>query len=782
MPDDLFSDEALDPAQYLNDMTSAVEYDPYSGDEIPVVDLELPSAEGFIADKQAQEAAAFAAEHEAAMIADAEAVAPMAPEGNVISSFVEPDAVSGAAGPDWTPDFLPDAISGAPDVIDFGPEPEEVFLPGPEGEDYAAEYAAEYAPAPWDEQPMDVEFAPDAGPTPEDPGDYSNMALAQAMFDRQQEAATLRREMESKVNQDRIAAAQGELEIIEDTHRVFKKDTEDLIHRTRELGKKGVDKDRWWSSRSAGQKLALLFSAIGDGQLGLISGKGGNATFDLISKEIDRDIETQKYNLEQDRGLLQDEQGLVSQLYKETGSMASAVHGAKLTMLAGIEADINNQVAALDPEGTQALQKEAHKREMQAGMAAAATAFKQQRRKEAKETADLKIKTLKADAEIAEKEASAKLKLAQAAKASRRGTGGGGDVTHSPQAWQAHLRLPDGHPAIPTAPMSQKQYDKWAGHMQKAQGLAPSEKDEAATKTAEKRLGLVAAQTELTEAQTKGWPGGVIFGMGSPSGGVYKNKDGTPWTMDPKNPERKEVSALIKAAENARWVQDRIIIARNTYGGELAITRSKAYQELRSLQSGADMETFVGFNLGAPSAGDQELAGGIRGNTDAWSLVFDPNHGFKAWADRIEAKALVAARHNGYTGKTLELPRMRAATQSERKKAQVFADLEASVLPGEEVTDEVIENIRGDVEALTQKGLDPVEIQRVQGILDVVGRQAGIPRETIFELGEPLFVPHMTRRVGEAAEASGGKSGFKFDFFDLDLSPEEKWYKVRFER
>jgi hypothetical protein len=77
-----------------------------------------------------------------------------------------------------------------------------------------------------------------------------------------------------------------------------------------------LDKDRFWSNQSTGQKIlggiALALGAIGGG----ISGKQ-NMAMEVINKAIDRDIEEQKYNIQQN----QDAQKMKAQNLRDQSSL-----------------------------------------------------------------------------------------------------------------------------------------------------------------------------------------------------------------------------------------------------------------------------------------------------------------------------------------------------------------------------------------------------------------------------------------------------------------------------
>lgn len=59
-----------------------------------------------------------------------------------------------------------------------------------------------------------------------------------------------------------------------------------------------VDPDRYWNSRSTGQKVLASISLFLGGLGGGVSGKGGNVGLDIINKAIDADIDSQKSDLD----------------------------------------------------------------------------------------------------------------------------------------------------------------------------------------------------------------------------------------------------------------------------------------------------------------------------------------------------------------------------------------------------------------------------------------------------------------------------------------------------
>lgn len=109
----------------------------------------------------------------------------------------------------------------------------------------------------------------------------------------------------------------------------FEKNTADLKNQIKqtsdELTKAKIDPNRYVGDMSTPQRITTTIGLILGGIGGGLTGKGGNVALDVLNKQIDRDIEAQKVNLNQKNTLL-------SEYYKQYGNMKDAEMMTRATM------------------------------------------------------------------------------------------------------------------------------------------------------------------------------------------------------------------------------------------------------------------------------------------------------------------------------------------------------------------------------------------------------------------------------------------------------------------
>jgi len=110
-------------------------------------------------------------------------------------------------------------------------------------------------------------------------------------------------EREKKYEEDSERAARIEQNMAKSMGEA-KARTANLLQKSQALSEKTIDTDRWWNSRSTGQKLAGGLASILSGAL---NPHGENATIKLMNQYIDRDIQAQMGDLNRQRGLLKDQ-------------------------------------------------------------------------------------------------------------------------------------------------------------------------------------------------------------------------------------------------------------------------------------------------------------------------------------------------------------------------------------------------------------------------------------------------------------------------------------------
>lgn len=246
---------------------------------------------------------------------------------------------------DWVPSdwYQPQALEGVREQL-YAPQA-PAPLDGEEPLPYQAAPQQQPAPMPWEPgQPSPEEQRYAAMPE-------EDLAAEQSRQRSAQEQHVARRTMEefdrnrSEVSANHTALRDGAME----ARRELLAIDGDL----RELSGKSIDTNRWWNSRSTGQKVAAYASAF-IGGLFKVHNQGRNSTLEMIDGAIDADVEAQKADIMNRRGILEQRRGLVGELYAKTGDMYRAAETARIAMLDGVEKQIMAEAAQLDPRGTQA--------------------------------------------------------------------------------------------------------------------------------------------------------------------------------------------------------------------------------------------------------------------------------------------------------------------------------------------------------------------------------------------------------------------------------------------
>lgn len=143
-----------------------------------------------------------------------------------------------------------------------------------------------------------------------------------------------------------------------------------------ELGKREIDPDRWWGSRSTGQKVAAYVSAMIGGFLG--AGRRPNEGLALITQAIDRDIDAQKANLIHQRGVLGERRGIVGELYGVGKDLYVAENAARIASYERVKDQLAAERQKYDQHGTTARAIAMAERQMQGQIDQARAAAQQQ--------------------------------------------------------------------------------------------------------------------------------------------------------------------------------------------------------------------------------------------------------------------------------------------------------------------------------------------------------------------------------------------------------------------
>ncbi len=183
----------------------------------------------------------------------------------------------------------------------------------------------------------------------EDPARYARL---KAMQERAEDVEFKTRELEAKERNYEAAEENARIrrQAVEDAQR----EIDEVRVAMKELAERKVDNDAWFKSRTVPQKIsAVLMGVIG----GLIQGRvgGRNTGLDMVMKLADDHVETQKFNLQQQRGDLAQREQAAGQ--KRAG--ADDIYRAGETLRMATLERVANQIAAergqYDPRGKAAI-------------------------------------------------------------------------------------------------------------------------------------------------------------------------------------------------------------------------------------------------------------------------------------------------------------------------------------------------------------------------------------------------------------------------------------------
>lgn len=122
----------------------------------------------------------------------------------------------------------------------------------------------------------------------------------------------------------------------------------------KEVAEGKIDPERWWHSQGTGKQILYVLGAMLGGFSVGLSGRGNNATLDMVKKHIDDDIEAQRAALESKKSAAQGEQGLLAEAYRRTHNMQEAVMLAKNAAYDSVDAQLKQMQAASNSSIAQA--------------------------------------------------------------------------------------------------------------------------------------------------------------------------------------------------------------------------------------------------------------------------------------------------------------------------------------------------------------------------------------------------------------------------------------------
>lgn len=250
----------------------------------------------------------------------------------------------------------------------------------------------------------------------------------------------------------------------------------DIGTRLEQLSQQHEDPSRWYADRSVPQKMALYASAMISG---FLNPGGRNGAIELIQGEIDRDVESQRQNLNAQRQGLSEARGLVAEEYALSGDEFQAAETARLAKYGQAIKGLEQEMQRFDPMGSSAMKYRDGISELKARQAARAAALEQEVYKREGDAFDRQLR-LNADQRAAEKHRKSMV-------------GGGGSTKLSPELIRAQFGLDV------ERPMSIKELKERVGLSKDVKSLSG---DDVESKT--KATTLQKAEIELDVAQTKG--------------------------------------------------------------------------------------------------------------------------------------------------------------------------------------------------------------------------------------------------------------------------------------
>jgi hypothetical protein len=139
----------------------------------------------------------------------------------------------------------------------------------------------------------------------------------------------------------------ADAEAIEDYQRLRTDTTAELAALDKDLEQTRVDPGRWWSTRSAWQKVAVVISAALGGMLGVSNKTGRNTGLELINRMVEQDIAAQRANVgikERSRSRKVSELGLLREGLTDRISQDNLLRANKLQQ---IEVQLQKSVAGM---------------------------------------------------------------------------------------------------------------------------------------------------------------------------------------------------------------------------------------------------------------------------------------------------------------------------------------------------------------------------------------------------------------------------------------------------
>lgn len=352
-----------------------------------------------------------------------------------------------------------------------------------------------------------------------------------------------------------------------------------IVADSQALAAKGLDRNRWFRNADTFSAMA----AVGGALIGGLMSKPGqpNQGIQFISNIIDKDIEDQKYDIENKRADLNFRQGAVTREFARTGDLAQAAETVRQASYIAVIDEIKTRQQDFDKNGTQYVEYGKGVMDMQAKRAAAQQMWNEKDR-------EYNLKAIKEDREnqlakstIAKNRAEAAKLYSDTAKDKKQ------DQVWEPAQLAALNTVPgQPPPPVPLIKMSQKDYTEWL----------KTQKISAETVTAIRANDPVERQRELSVP-------GIVDDQNQPV--LFSGKE--------------EVTAAKQAktrATNMVRKVDNLIKLIEEHGYEPDFAKSQAWQDAQQQYASLLLEAKEMDHLGALSGSDISLEERKIGTSD----------------------------------------------------------------------------------------------------------------------------------------------------------------------
>jgi hypothetical protein len=293
------------------------------------------------------------------------AAPPEAPPQDQLAAFgtaPEPTPASNTLPP---PFVLPEMFGGPPPEMQ---PPPALAHEAPAGtgpslwqEDQHAAYPADYTPT---TDPNAPEYDPMSDPRlsvedqarglarlgQQDPAQYAELKAKRQRAEELEFATRLEEEKTKSLER-----AEENTRIYAQAAETAQRETADLQREAKALAGQKVDSEGWYKSRSVPQKIAAFLAAIVGG---LVQGRTGgrNSGLDAIMQASNEWVETQKFNLQQQKADLQRRQGLAGEQLTRAADVYRTGEVYRIASLQRIADQIATERGQYDPKGRAAFE------------------------------------------------------------------------------------------------------------------------------------------------------------------------------------------------------------------------------------------------------------------------------------------------------------------------------------------------------------------------------------------------------------------------------------------